>query len=198
MVEDRSFPLSSTSHRLPLLLSISLSLSASRRGELMRGCRLDADNAGGVSFVQSSMILFLSLSSPLFFALCPSPISSLSPPLPLPPRGARSSSFALVFGILGAHRFLRFVLRGHRETRRPWVPSIPPLVGVEQISSSLGFQNSRFSPLFSYAGPREVFSSSRGIGSFFTVRIPRGARRWMRDDGAVDRCLRICSDLREA
>lgn len=34
---------------------------ARRVGESMRGCRLDADNAGGVSFVQSSMTLLSSL-----------------------------------------------------------------------------------------------------------------------------------------
>lgn len=86
------FPLSSSASSLS-----RVSLRRSRRllslcpspRELMRGCRLDADNAGGVSFVQSSMILLRSLSllsspgvslrAPSPRALCPSPISS--PPL---------------------------------------------------------------------------------------------------------------------
>lgn len=41
-------------------------LPGSRAGELTRGCRLDADNAGGVSFVQSSMILCSSHLSAVF------------------------------------------------------------------------------------------------------------------------------------
>ena len=56
--------LSDTRSSLSLSLCLSSLAAASRAGELMRGCRLDADNAGGVWFAQSSMILCSSLSSP--------------------------------------------------------------------------------------------------------------------------------------
>lgn len=98
--------------RSSLSLSLSLCLSslaaASRAGELMRGCRLDADNAGGVSFVQSSMILCSSLSSPPFsspllrsfsrllaYLLIVLPSPRLLPPLPPPPPSSIRFPFLL-------------------------------------------------------------------------------------------------------
>lgn len=53
--------LASSSSFAAVFSSRSCITRARRVGESTRGCRLDADNAGGVSFVQSSMTLLSSL-----------------------------------------------------------------------------------------------------------------------------------------
>ena len=75
----------------------------SRAGELTRGCRLDADNAGGVSFVQSSMILCSShlsaVSSSPFFSSLPRSV------FPCPRLSSGCSAFPFRVPLLRSSRF---------------------------------------------------------------------------------------------